>query len=116
MAGVKQKVPDPIVVLNETYQVTLDPRCLILYKKITNEDKDKELSKEEVKNGARVLGYFSTWESVGTYLIKDMSREKIKAKKEELTSIMEYINIIKECQAKICSMFSDMDDSTKAHK
>ena len=44
MAGKKTITPDPIVVLNDTYQVTLDQRCFILRKKISSDD--KELSKE----------------------------------------------------------------------
>ena len=43
MASKKTITPDPIVVLNDTYQVKLDPRCFILQKKISSDD--KELSK-----------------------------------------------------------------------
>ena len=69
-----------------------------------------------MKDGTRILGYFSTWETVGAHLIKDMTREKIKAKKDELVQIIEYIEIIKNCQKEVCDIFANIDEYAKVHK
>ena len=109
MAGKRIIVPDPVVILNDVYQVTLDSRCLILQKKATNEDTD--LSKEEQKAGIRNLGYFSTWEHIGNYLVKELTREK--AKKDEKIYIEQYISTIKESNKEITEMFKKLDDEGK---
>ena len=57
MASKKTITPDPIVVLNDTYQVTLDQRCFILRKKISSDD--KELSKEEQKEISKLTSSLS---------------------------------------------------------
>ena len=86
MAAKKTVTPDPVVILSDTYQVTLDKRCLILKKKALAED--GELSKEEQKEGLRILGYYSTWEHLGTSLVKEITREKAKVNKEEKVSLI----------------------------
>lgn len=116
MAGKKNTTPDPIVILNDTYQVTLDPRCLILRQKISAEDKD--LSKEELKEGTKVLGYYSTWEHLGTSLVKDITRDKAKAKidKEGKITLTNFIDLVKETNKEVSDMFKNIDNDTKITK
>ena len=114
MAGKKTITPDPIVVLNDTYQVTLDQRCFILRKKISSDD--KELSKEEQKEGMKILGYYSTWEHLGNSLIKEITREKTKLSKEEKVSLTNFINIVKESNKEVSKLFENIDKETKVKK
>ena len=114
MAGKKTITPDPIVVLNDTYQVTLDQRCFILRKKISSED--KELSKEEQKEGMKILGYYSTWEHLGSSLIKEITREKTKITKEDKISLTDFINIVKESNKEVSKLFENIDKETKVKK
>lgn len=114
MAAKKTVTPDPVVILSDTYQVTLDKRCLILKKKALAED--GELSKEEQKEGLRILGYYSTWEHLGTSLVKEITREKAKVNKEEKVSLTEFINIVKETNKEVSEMFKDIDKSSKISK
>ena len=114
MASKKTITPDPIVVLNDTYQVKLDPRCFILQKKISSDD--KELSKEEQKEGMKNLGYYSTWEYWGSYLIKEITREKAKVSKEDKISLTNFINIVQESNKEVSKMFEQIDNETKMKK
>jgi Na+/phosphate symporter len=114
MAGKKTTVPDPVVVLNDTYQVTLDSRCLILRKKISADDKD--LSKEEQKEGLRVLGYYSTWEHLGTSLIKEMSREKAKLSKDGKLTLTEFVDLMNGINKEVSQMFDNVDKESKLKK
>ena len=114
MAGKKTITPDPIVVLNDTYQVTLDQRCFILRKKISSED--KELSKEEQKEGMKILGYYSTREHLGSSLIKEITREKTKITKEDKISLTDFINIVKESNKEVSKLFENIDKETKVKK
>lgn len=113
MAVKKVIVPDPVITLNDDYQVTIDKRCLILQRTINNDD--SELSSEEKKNGRKNLGYYSTWEGIGKSLIREMSREKAKAKTKDNTklSIENFITIVKETNKEITDMFKAIDDKIK---
>ena len=114
MASKKTITPDPIVVLNDTYQVKLDPRCFILQKKISGDD--KELSKEEQKEGMKNLGYYSTWEHLGSSLIKEITREKAKVSKEDKISLTNFVNIVQESNKEVSKMFEQIDNETKMKK
>lgn len=114
MASKKTVVPDPVITLNDDYSVTLDPRCLILRKKTTSEDSD--LSKEEIKDGSRVLGYYSTWEHLGASLVKEITREKAKLSKEDKISLDNFIKIITEVNKEVSNMFEQIDSKTKITK
>lgn len=114
MAGKKTVVPDPVVVLNDTYSVTLDPRCLILRRKTSGDDKD--LSKEELKEGTRVLGYYSTWENLGTSLVKEITREKAKLNKEDKLALNDFIDLVKKVNKEVSDMFKQIDNNTEIKK
>ena len=114
MAGKKTVTPDPVVVLNDTYQVRLDPRCLILLKKASTDDKD--LSKEEQKEGMKNLGYYSTWEHLGSSLVKEIAREKVKATKEDKIALTDFISIVKESNKEVSKMFEKIDNEKKIKK
>ena len=107
MASKKTITPDPIVVLNDTYQVKLDPRCFILQKKI---------SSDEQKEGMKNLGYYSTWEYLGSSLIKEITREKAKVSKEDKISLTNFVNIVQESNKEVSKMFEQIDNETKMKK
>lgn len=111
MAAKKTVTPDPVVILSDNYQVVLDKRCLILKKKITSED--AELSKEEKKEGLQVLGYYSTWDYLGSSLVKEISREKAKVSKDEKISLNDFLNIVKETNKEVIKMFENIENETK---
>ncbi len=107
MAAKKTVVPDPVVVLNDDYQVTIDRRCYILQRKTSSDDKD--LSNEEKKAGYTNMGYFTTWDSLGTSLVKEITRDKAKMKKEDKITINDFLNIIKETNKEVTKMFKNID-------
>lgn len=111
MAEKKTATQSPIVVLNDEYQVTLDSKCLILQKKNVSGDEtsDKEEKKHDVKN----LGYYTTWESVGSSLIDYISKDKAKKQKELKISMEEYLNILKETREEVIEIFKNIDDIIK---
>lgn len=115
MANKKTVKTTPIVVLNEVYQVALDPKCFILQKKISNDDQD--LSKEEKTNGMKNMGYYSTWEHLGGSLIDDIVREKaFKINKEQKLTIQEFLKVVEESHAEVENMFKKIDDKRKITK
>lgn len=114
MAVKKTVTPDPVVTLNDVYQVTLDKRCYILQRKSSPEDKD--LSSEEKKTGVTNLGYFSTWEQVGKNLVEEISRSKAKQSKSEKIALDDYIKIIKETNDEVTLMFKNIDKQMKVSK
>lgn len=110
-----KKQSDPIIELNDTYSVRLTPLCMILSKKISQEDTtDSELSKEEKADGCKILGYFSTWDYLGTILSKDMQRDK--ALKKGKISSDEFLKNLDEVYKEIQKMFKAIDDKTKNKK
>lgn len=109
----KQVQPDPIVILNEAYQVKLSKTCMVLQKKISQENSE-ELSKEEQAEGYKNLGYFSTWEHLGTILSRDIQRDK--ALKKEKISADEFIQNLKETFEEIQKIFKTIDNVTKNKK
>lgn len=114
MAVKKTVVPDPVVTLNDDYQVTIDRRCYILQRKSNSDDKD--ISKEEQKAGYVNLGYYTTWDSLGTSLVKEITREKAKVKKEDKLMINDFINIVKETNKEVIKMFENVDKQAKIKK
>lgn len=109
----KQVQPDPIVVLNDIYQVKLSRMCMVLQKKISQENSE-ELSKEEQAEGYKNLGYFSTWEYLGTILSRDIQRDK--ALKKEKISADEFIQNLKETFEEIQKIFKTIDNVTENKK
>ena len=101
--------PDPIVTLNDLYQVKLTSTCMVLQKKII-QDNQEELSKEEKAEGYKTLGYFSTWDYLGTILSRDMQRDKALKKKE--ISADEFLKNLKETYAEINKIFKSIDTKT----
>lgn len=114
MAEKKTITPDPIVTLNDIYQVVLDKRCYVLQRKSNSEDKD--LSSEEKKSGVTNLGFFATWEQVGKNLMEDIVRSKAKQNKIEKITLEDYIKIVKETKEEITSMFKKIDENMKIKK
>jgi hypothetical protein len=115
----RKGVVTPTVILNEFYEVTLDPKCLILRRKLKSGevDTDEELTKEEKKAGAKVLGYFSTWESLGSSLLKDVALTKANNfSKEDKLTFSAYIKIIKESKQEVVDLFKKVDDEIKVSK
>lgn len=113
------KIIVPTVILNEFYEVALDPKCLILRRKLKSgeADTDEELTKEEKKAGAKVLGYFSTWESLGSSLLKDVALTKANNfSKEDKLTFSAYIKIIKESKQEVVDLFKKIDDEIKVSK
>lgn len=115
MAEKKTVKANPIIFLNDVYQVALDPKCLILQKKTSSDDQN--LSKEEQKNGMRNMGYYSTWEHLGSSLIDDISREKAyKLGKEQKLTIQDFLKIVKESYDDVEKMFKQIEDKRKITK
>lgn len=106
--------PDPIVNLNDLYRVRLTRLCMILEKKITQDNSDEELSKEEKTDGYKNLGYFSTWDYLGTILSRDIQRDKA-LKKGEI-SADEFLKNLKETYAEIQKIFKSIDKTTSNKK
>ena len=109
----KQVQQDPIVVLNDIYQVKLSRMCMVLQKKIS-QDGSEELSKEEQAEGYKTLGYFSTWEYLGTILSRDIQRDK--ALKKGKISTDEFIQNLKDTFEEIQKMFKTIDSITNNKK
>lgn len=112
----EKKQPDPVVELNDIYSVRLTPLCMILLKKISQEEEsdDTELSKEEKADGCKILGYFSTWDYLGTVLSRDMQRDK--ALKKGKISSEEFLKNLDEVFKEIQKMFNAIDDKTRNKK
>lgn len=106
--------PDPLVILNDIYRVRLTRQCLILEKKLNQENSDEELSKEEKADGYKNLGYFSTWDYLGTILSRDMQRDK--ALKKSIISVDEFLKNLKETYAEIQKIFKSIDKTTNNKK
>lgn len=106
--------PDPIVNLNDLYRVRLTRLFMILEKKITQDNPDEELSKEEKTDGYKNLGYFSTWDYLGAILSRDMQRDKA-LKKGEI-SADEFLKNLKETYAEIQKIFKSIDKTTSNKK
>lgn len=115
MAKKKKSVvqPDPVVVINDTYNVKLATNCMILQKKVSQEN-DEELSKEEKKEGYKTLGYFSTWDYLGTILSRDMQRDK--ALKAEKITVEEFLKNLKEVSSEIRKIFKSIEEKTENKK
>ncbi len=109
-----KKQPDPIVELNDIYSVKLTPMCMVLLKKISQDDTDSELSKEEKADGHKVLGYFSTWDYLGTIMSRDMQRDK--ALKKEKISSDEFLKNLNETYKEIQKIFKSIDNKTSNKK
>lgn len=106
----KKKVqvqPDPIVILNDVYSVKLTRNCMVLQKKISQDSSEEELSKEEKEEGCKNLGYFSTWDYLGTILSRDMQRDKALNKKE--LSVDDFLKNLKETYTEIQTIFKSID-------
>lgn len=112
MASKKEKVvqTDPVVVLNDNYSVKLTRNCMVLQKTISQDNSEEELSKEEKAEGYKILGYFSTWDYLGTVLSKDMQRDK--ALKKGRIDTEEFFKNLKEVQGEIKKIFSSIDKVT----
>lgn len=112
MASKKEKVvqTDPVVVLNDNYSVKLTRNCMVLQKTISQDNSEEELSKEEKAEGYKILGYFSTWDYLGTILSKDMQRDK--ALKKGRIDTEEFFKNLKEVQGEIKKIFSSIDKVT----
>lgn len=112
MASKKEKVvqTDPVVVLNDNYSVKLTRNCMVLQKTISQDNSEEELSKEEKAEGYKILGYFSTWDYLGTVLSKDMQRDK--ALKKGRIDTEEFFKNLKEVQSEIKKIFSSIDKVT----
>lgn len=106
--------PDPVVILNDLYQVRLSKNCMILQKKIEQDGNDEELSKEEKAEGFKTLGFFSTWDYLGTILSRDMQRDK--AVKKGTISADEFIKNLKETYTEIQKIFKSIDKTTNNKK
>lgn len=118
MASKKQggKIVYPTVILNDVYQVVLDPHCYILQKAILPED-DEELTAEEKKSNFKTLGYFSTWEHLSYSLSQDIQRLKAsKLNKESRVTLNEFLDIVKETRKEVSKMFDEIDKQTKVKK
>lgn len=109
----KQAQQDPIIILNDAYQVKLAKTCVVLQKKIS-QDNIEELSKEEQAEGFRTLGYFSTWEYLGTILSRDIQRDK--ALKKGKISADEFLQNLKETSLEIQKIFKTIDKLTSNNK
>lgn len=109
-----KKQPDPIVELNATYSVKLTPLCMILLKTISQEDDNAELSKEEKADGHKILGYFSTWDYLGTIMSRDMQRDK--ALKKGKISSDEFLQNLNGTYKEIQKIFKSIDDKTNNKK
>ena len=55
------------------------------------------------------MGYFTTWDSLGTSLVKEITRDKAKMKKEDKITINDFLNIIKETNKEVTKMFKNID-------
>lgn len=109
----KQIQQDPIVVLNDMYQIKLTKTCMVLQKKVS-QDNNEELSKEEQAEGFKTLGYFSTWKYLGTILIRDIQRDKTLAKGK--VSADEFLQDLKETSEEIKNIFKTIDDLIENNK
>lgn len=109
----KQAQQDPIVVLNDIYQVKLTKTCMILQKKVS-QDNTEDLSKEEQAEGFKTLGYFSSWEYLGTILSRDIQRDKALSKKK--ISADEFLSDLKETFKEIQKIFKTVDNLTNNKK
>jgi len=110
MAKKKTQVqPDPIVNLDDVYHVKLTRNCMVLQKRIS-QDNSEELSKEEKEEGYKILGYFSTWDYLGTILSRDIQRDK--ALKKAVISADEFIVNLKETHKEMQKIFKSIDKIT----
>lgn len=109
----KQVQQDPIVVLNDIYQVKLMKTCMVLQKKIS-QDNTEELSKEEQAEGFKALGYFSTWEYLGTILSRDIQRDKALSKGK--ISADDFLQNLKDTYKEIQKIFKTVDNLTNNKK
>lgn len=101
--------PDPVIELNEIYSVKVTRNCLVLQKKISQDDseKDEDLSKEEKTEGYRNLGFFSNWEYLGTILSRDIQRDKLLKKGKNSTD--DFLQILQETYKEIQDIFKSID-------
>lgn len=107
----KTNIPDPIVVLNEQYQVALDPRCLILQKKLPITEEVESSNDKKKKSEFKILGYYSTWEHLGSSLVRDMTRDKAIAKqnKNEVIKIQDFVRAVNKSLDDVKKIFKQVD-------
>ena len=74
------------------------------------------LRANQQKEGMKNLGYYSTWEYLGSSLIKEITREKAKISKEDKISLTDFINIVKESNEEVSKMFEQIDNETRMKK